>query len=397
MVEPHGDSGSSISLGRPVDAGRLRGARLVRPHRAPASRRPPYLLVVRVALLVHHLRPVAQHRRLGLLRAPSCAIAPIRSKGLSAPQVAVLVALCSFTFALGTILLAGLVLTIEPELFARLPDEIPDVLTGRDDGPRHRPCPAGPRGPLRARLAPAFPAAGHPQLPYRVSAPGRDGAPARRRAARTARGRRHHLFRPAGDGQPGLHRRAGGLPRLVLGRARQPRPRRPRRVRARLRGHHARRAEGGGARRPDHLQGVLPPHPVRAGHHRWCCCSSGRGWRRPGGTGRPRRASRRCPRPCTCRPRRRRPLPSRPQRPCRRPATRRRNASISEAMRARLRRLAFAAATLFGLPRGFFIPYRYAALRRPEPTIRRCGPCSRRPSRVSRRSSRRSRPIGAIF
>jgi predicted O-methyltransferase YrrM len=29
-------------------------------------------------------------------------------------------------------------------------------------------------------------------------------------------------------------------------------------------------------------------------------------------------------------------------------------------MRARLRRLAFAAATLFGLPRGFFIPYRYA-------------------------------------
>ena len=30
-------------------------------------------------------------------------------------------------------------------------------------------------------------------------------------------------------------------------------------------------------------------------------------------------------------------------------------------MRARLRRLAFAAATLFGLPRGFFIPYRYAA------------------------------------
>jgi uncharacterized membrane protein YbhN (UPF0104 family) len=50
------------------------------------------------------------------------------SKGLSAPQVAILVALCSFTFALGTVLLAGLVLTIEPELFARLPDEIPEVL-----------------------------------------------------------------------------------------------------------------------------------------------------------------------------------------------------------------------------------------------------------------------------
>jgi glycosyltransferase 2 family protein len=50
------------------------------------------------------------------------------SKGLSAPQVAVLVALCSFTFGLGTVLLGGLVLTIEPELFSRLPDEIPEVL-----------------------------------------------------------------------------------------------------------------------------------------------------------------------------------------------------------------------------------------------------------------------------
>ncbi|HZB37725.1 MAG TPA: YbhN family protein, partial [Beijerinckiaceae bacterium] len=42
------------------------------------------------------------------------------SKGLSAPQVAVLVALCSFTFGLGTILLGGLVLTINPNLLSRL-------------------------------------------------------------------------------------------------------------------------------------------------------------------------------------------------------------------------------------------------------------------------------------
>ncbi|HEX8166052.1 MAG TPA: lysylphosphatidylglycerol synthase domain-containing protein [Beijerinckiaceae bacterium] len=42
------------------------------------------------------------------------------SKGLSAPQVAVLVALCSFTFGLGTILLGGLVLTINPGLLSRL-------------------------------------------------------------------------------------------------------------------------------------------------------------------------------------------------------------------------------------------------------------------------------------
>jgi len=42
------------------------------------------------------------------------------SKGLSAPQVAVLVALCSFTFGLGTILLGGLVLSINPGLLSRL-------------------------------------------------------------------------------------------------------------------------------------------------------------------------------------------------------------------------------------------------------------------------------------
>jgi uncharacterized membrane protein YbhN (UPF0104 family) len=50
------------------------------------------------------------------------------SKGLSAPQVAVLVALCSFTFALGTVLLGGIVLTLHPELFSRLPEAIPAVL-----------------------------------------------------------------------------------------------------------------------------------------------------------------------------------------------------------------------------------------------------------------------------
>jgi glycosyltransferase 2 family protein len=50
------------------------------------------------------------------------------SKGLSAPQVAVLVALCSFTFALGTVLLGGLVLTINPDLLSRLPEAIPAAL-----------------------------------------------------------------------------------------------------------------------------------------------------------------------------------------------------------------------------------------------------------------------------
>ena len=51
------------------------------------------------------------------------------AKGLSGPQVAVLVALCSFTFALGTILLGGLVLTLEPEQLGRLDGLLPAALT----------------------------------------------------------------------------------------------------------------------------------------------------------------------------------------------------------------------------------------------------------------------------
>jgi glycosyltransferase 2 family protein len=51
------------------------------------------------------------------------------SKGLAAPQVAVLVALCSFTFGLGTILLGGLVLTLDPEVLQRLEGRVPSALT----------------------------------------------------------------------------------------------------------------------------------------------------------------------------------------------------------------------------------------------------------------------------
>jgi uncharacterized membrane protein YbhN (UPF0104 family) len=51
------------------------------------------------------------------------------SKGLSAAQIAVLVALCSFTFGLGTILLGGIVLTLDPTLLHRLEDLLPSALT----------------------------------------------------------------------------------------------------------------------------------------------------------------------------------------------------------------------------------------------------------------------------
>lgn len=51
------------------------------------------------------------------------------SKGLSAAQVAVLVALCSFTFALGTILVGGLVLVGDPGLLSRFSGFLPAILT----------------------------------------------------------------------------------------------------------------------------------------------------------------------------------------------------------------------------------------------------------------------------
>ena len=51
------------------------------------------------------------------------------AKGLSAAQVAVLVALCSFTFFLGTVLLGGFTLVVDPNLLTRLEGKLPGFLT----------------------------------------------------------------------------------------------------------------------------------------------------------------------------------------------------------------------------------------------------------------------------
>ncbi|HUI19747.1 MAG TPA: UPF0104 family protein [Methylocella sp.] len=48
------------------------------------------------------------------------------SKGLSAAQVAVLVAICSLTFALGTVLLGGLISVLEPEQLSRFHGMLPE-------------------------------------------------------------------------------------------------------------------------------------------------------------------------------------------------------------------------------------------------------------------------------
>lgn len=47
------------------------------------------------------------------------------SKGLTASEVGVLVAFCSFTFVLGTAMLFGIVLLLEPEIIGRLADFLP--------------------------------------------------------------------------------------------------------------------------------------------------------------------------------------------------------------------------------------------------------------------------------
>jgi glycosyltransferase 2 family protein len=47
------------------------------------------------------------------------------TKGLAPAEIGVLIAICSFTFILGTLLLAGLVLVYEPELLERFGDLIP--------------------------------------------------------------------------------------------------------------------------------------------------------------------------------------------------------------------------------------------------------------------------------
>ena len=51
------------------------------------------------------------------------------SRGMSAAQVAVLVALCSITFALGVMLIGGLVLAFEPQELRRIAGMLPDFLT----------------------------------------------------------------------------------------------------------------------------------------------------------------------------------------------------------------------------------------------------------------------------
>ena len=87
-----------------------------------------YFLAVRPAVLPHHLRALAQHRRERLFRGV-VRYRGYSTKGLTASQVAVLVVLCSYTFGFGNVLLGGLLLTYDPDLMQRLSGFLPDIFT----------------------------------------------------------------------------------------------------------------------------------------------------------------------------------------------------------------------------------------------------------------------------
>ncbi|WP_175869375.1 lysylphosphatidylglycerol synthase transmembrane domain-containing protein [Bartonella gabonensis] len=51
-----------------------------------------------------------------------------KMKGLNGTEIAILVGFCSFTFAIGTILLLGIVLVLQPEIITLIHEEIPEWL-----------------------------------------------------------------------------------------------------------------------------------------------------------------------------------------------------------------------------------------------------------------------------
>ena len=235
---------ASISLGRwasgdRFDLARLCCARLVRPHRAPASR-PENRLAVRRPHLVHHLRDRAQHRRLGPVRGRH-PLSGVFDQGLERRRDrASWSPSARSPSRLGVATLGGLLLLVRPD-------------TRRALRPRRR-CGSAkrPRLVLIAApalyvvgLAPAFSPVQARRLRTRLSAPAGRGAAIARRTARTDRRGRHHLLRPAGRGQSRFPRRARRVSRLVLAGAGQPRARRTRGAGDRVSRRHA-----GHARRP---------------------------------------------------------------------------------------------------------------------------------------------------
>ena len=120
------------------------------------------------------------------------------TRGLSGQDVGVLVAICWFTFVLSSLLVGGLVLLFEPEIFDRF-----SGAAAPRAGDRRRPCLADPRRRLRLRQLAASEAAEDRQLSAALSGAADRGAAIADRADRAFGGRGDHLFRPARAGNPG--------------------------------------------------------------------------------------------------------------------------------------------------------------------------------------------------
>ena len=108
---------------------RLRGLGLVRPDRACCTSASRHISWFFVSITSFTTYALSHNIGASVFSGALVRYRAYTSKGLSAPQIAVLVALCSFTFGLGTIFLGGLVLTIDPTLLQRLDGLLPGALT----------------------------------------------------------------------------------------------------------------------------------------------------------------------------------------------------------------------------------------------------------------------------
>ncbi len=142
------------------------------------------------------------------------------SKGLSAAQVAILVAVCSLTFVLGTVLLGGLISVLEPEQLSRFHGMLPEKFRFLTDPTTARLVGVVFLGVVAVyvigsifRFRPLMIKGVRLEYPK----PGNRRPANAGGAPRTPRGGRDNLFRIAGCRQPRLFRRARGVHRLVFG------------------------------------------------------------------------------------------------------------------------------------------------------------------------------------
>ena len=134
-----------------------------------------------------------------------------RSKGLTPQEIGILIVFCSLTFTLGTLLAAGVVLILKPQLLDRLVHSAGCV-------PGHRLRAAGADRTLRFRCVAPVAALAAGQMAHSVSAPADRRSAAAGRPAGTALCGSDHLFRATDRTQSGLSHGARGVSRVLRSR-----------------------------------------------------------------------------------------------------------------------------------------------------------------------------------